>query len=162
MKKLNHIQMFENFGMSSPGLEVGDVVFIKPTEAEFTVVAVDPTLASKISRGIELYAPDYEMTPIKLIVSDPLKNYVLYDVARNFAKLVSEKEAMRLNMRTGDYLFGQLNPDGSVGWVETSAGEPDYENPKYIVPVMKNEILFADAHGTIMFMDDDIETFYKS
>ena len=177
---MKHIKLFENFSMNS-NLNAGDVVFIKPTEAEFNVFAVDPTEAAEIeSLGIMDYDSTYEGSPIKLEVTDPNKNYVVWDVIKEKARLVSENKAHQLN-QTGDYM-GAFLKGGELEWEEpikepidwkpgeTSRrmGAPDWEkekergnNPKYIVPVVKNRIVFIDGHGSLMFIDEPVKKFYE-
>ena len=175
--------MFESFVAGSMGsnLNVGDVVFVKPTEAEFTVVALDPTEAAEIESFILSYDSTYEGRPIKLEVTDPNKNYVVWNVVREEARLVSEKEARQLN-QTGDY-GGAFLKGGKLEWEEPIAtnpidwkpGEtsrrmsaPDWKreeersmNPKYIVPAVKNRIVYIDGHGSLMFIEEPVGEFYS-
>jgi hypothetical protein len=180
---MKHVKLFENFksGSTTANLNVGDVVFIKPTEAEFTVVAVDPMEAKEIESLIMNYDSTYEGSPIKLEVTDPNKNYVVWNVVKEEARLVSENEAHQLN-QTGNYM-GAFLKGGELEWeepIETNsidwkAGETqrrmdpvDWErekergmNPKYIVPAVKNRIVFIDGQGSLMFIDEPVKQFYE-
>ena len=189
--KQKHVKLFEDFSTTaSHGLKVGDIVFVKPTEAEFTVVAVDPGMASKITDSIQLYSPDSEAPPIRLVVSDPLKNYVVckplsFEGKLSFltdnptgsigvppsinktgdqyrARLVSLEEAIYLNKDYPNTLLGKLEADGSLDWIEEDH-EDDNDSGvdlTYIVPAVKNKILYVDGWGSIIFQDDDIEDWY--
>ena len=155
---MKHIKLFESFG-SSFKLEVGDIVFIKPTEREATFVAVDPIQAREIEEYIMSYDFSYEGKPIKLMVTDPTKNYVIWDVMKERARLVGESEAYTLN-QTGDYI-GLFLKDGKLDWEEPNVANPmDEMNPKYIIPVVKDRIVFIDGHGSALFIDEPIDEFY--
>jgi hypothetical protein len=179
---MQHIKLFEDFqsGYTSPNLNSGDVVFIKPNESEFTVVAVDSREAGEIENLIMDFDPSYQGTPIKLEITDPNKNYVVWDVAKETARLVSKNEAYRLN-QTGEYQ-GAFLKGGELEWEEPTETNPiDWKegetqrrmsdadwarqqeidsNPKYIVPVVKNQIVFIDGHGSLMFIEEPINRFY--
>ena len=170
---MKHIQLFESF--NTPSLNVGDVVFIKPNESEFSVVAVDPKEALKIERSIMVFDPTYQGSPIRLEVTDPNKNYVVWDVSYETARLITQDKAHQLN-QTG-YYMGAFLEDGELDWAdpidqsdeEMGMSDSDYWakqkeielNPKYIVPVVKNKIVFIDGHGSLMFIDEPIEQFYE-
>jgi len=179
---MKHIKIFEDFqsGYTSSNLNSGDVVFIKPDESEFTVVAVDSREAGEIENLIMDFDPSYQGTPIKLEITDPNKNYVVWDVAKEMARLVSKNEAYRLN-QTGEYQ-GAFLKGGELEWEEPTETNPiDWKegetqrrmsdadwarqqeidsNPKYIVPVVKNQIVFIDGHGSLMFIEEPINRFY--
>jgi hypothetical protein len=167
---MKHVKLFENFksGPSTANLNVGDVVFIIPFGSEFTVVAVDPMEAKEIESLIMSYDSTYEGSPIKLEVADPNKNYVVWDVVKEEARLVSENEAHQLN-QTGDYM-GAFLKGGELEWEEEEPIEAnlDWErqkerdmNPKYIVPAVKNRIVSIDGHGSLMFIDEPVKQFFK-
>jgi hypothetical protein len=183
---MKHVKLFENFksGSSTANLNVGDVVFIRPTEAEFTVVAVDSMEAKEIESLIMDFETDYYdalANPIKLEITDSNKNYVVWDVVKGEARLVSENEAHQLN-QTGDYI-GAFLKGGELEWEEPIETNPidwkpgetqrrmdpvDWErqkerdmNPKYIVPAVKDRIIFIDGHGSLMFIDEPVRQFYE-
>jgi hypothetical protein len=158
-------------------LNVGDVVFIKPYEAEVEIMAVDPTKASELEMKIMDYDPTYEGKPIRLRIMDPNKNYVVWDVAKEEARLVDEEEAHNLN-QTG-YYMGLFLKNGELEWEdpfekplgkETWFGNPTSQvmsledrekdrergdNPKYICPVVKDKVVFVDGHGSALLREID-------
>jgi hypothetical protein len=159
---MKHIKLFEDY-TNQDTINRGDVIFIKPAEAEFTVVAVDGDMAEKISDGISLFDPNTEMPPIKLVVSDPNKNYVFYNAAKNEATLITKEEAMSMAKNNPKCMVGIEDNSGNVNWIESGDSDPDYDNPIYAVPAKMNSILFVDGWGTIEFLDgEDIEEFYKA
>jgi hypothetical protein len=175
---MKYIKLFESF---DSGLKIGDMVFIKPAESAATFVAVDPTQAKIIERSIIKYDPSYEGKPIKLMVTDSIKNYVIWDVVKETARLVDESEAYELN-ETGDYQ-GLFLKGGELEWREPTVTNPivwpeglksmkmsnmDREkenersmNPKYIIPVVKNRIVYVDGHGSAIFIDEPIGKYYS-
>ena len=171
---MKHIILYESFSSMS-NLNVGDVVFIKPYEAEVEIMAVDPNKASELEMKIMGYDPNYEGKPIRLRIMDPNKNYVVWDVAKEEARLVDEEEAHNLN-QTG-YYMGLFLRNGELEWEEPIEMNPidwkpgetsrkmshvDWEkerergdNPKYICPVVKDKVVFVDGHGSALLREID-------
>ena len=157
---MKHIKLYESFSSMS-NLNVGDVVFIKPYEAEVEIMAVDPNKASELEMKIMDYDPNYEGKPIRLRIMDPNKNYVVWDVAKEEARLVDEEEAHNLN-QTG-YYMGLFLRNGELEWEEPIEMNPiDWEKerergetPKYICPVVKDKVVFVDGHGSALLREID-------
>jgi len=168
MKNMKHIELFESFNSESK-LQVGDIVFVKPTDSDVTFVAVDPIVAKTIEEFINDFDPGFESEPIKLKVTDPTKNYVVWEMLDPYAtRLVDESEAYELN-QTGDYVQSIFLKGGKLEWIEPSLPnhikqEKQMKNssdPKYIAPVVKNKIVFLHGQGEAMFINEPIDQFYS-
>lgn len=155
---MKHIKLFENFP-SIEGLNVGDVVYIKPTEAEFTVVCVDAMTAKQIEPAISMYDPNTEVPPVKLIVTDPSKNYVVHDNATSRGYFVTKEQALQL-VDNPDYIVANLMGN-ELEFIDSGVDNSEVEIPKYVIPVVKNKIIYVDGWGTIMFLDEDILSYYS-
>lgn len=152
---MKHIKLFESFDSSMDELNVGDVVYIKPTEMEFAVVCVDHKMSKSIEPLISVYSPEYEHHPVKLVITDPMQKYVVAGDETSY--LVTSEQAIKLSQNP-EYIMAEL-AGNNLKWIENDLDVGN--NISYIIPIVKNKIIQVHGQGDISFIKSDILSYFS-